>query len=645
MNLKSRIFMYAISSMTLVGCEQAESEDIMAALAFSGENRMHIEAVLNHFDQDSEKRDAVGYIVASMPFHHTSKGKRVCAYKECLKLFAEKGKDAAPQIDSLRQSMKRYPKNINDNDARSLDSVFLIKSLETAFRTREKYPWCKDLTEDEFRRYVLPYRVGNEELTFWRDSILKEYGSLADSLVTAGIKGRLEVANAILRRWNEKKFQWSSLLPSGPAVGLSNVYDKVGSCLEYAHGVVYLMRAFGIPSGIDMLPVCGGNNAAHFWPFIIDENGNTYAVNTNEPEWNKIETYGVRGGKVLRKEFGLNKSLLKGGENDVPRPPLFVYPLYDDVSRQYQASARQVKLSDIGVRGEPVYIAFTSGHRWIPVDMCMDGVNPSFDNIGKGFIAVVGVWRNGEIKPVTVPFEIPEEGDELRYINGSDETWEMTLFSKFGVTKDDSDLVYRSIGGVIEGSDDRSFSKCDTLWIIPELLRRKETYVNLPDDIPAYRYYRYKGADSTFCNIGELAFFRRGSDTAVRGNVIGTPGANPKNPDATFHKAFDGDHYTFFDYMKPSGGWTGMDFGNPIQICKVLIVPRNRDNYVRDGDKYELLYSTENGWKSAGIKISTSDSVNFVAPANRLYCLRNHSRGVDERIFEYDPQRRLQIFH
>ncbi|MDE6143420.1 MAG: transglutaminase-like domain-containing protein [Muribaculaceae bacterium] len=96
---------------------------------------------------------------------------------------------------------------------------------------------------------------------------------MIDSLVTAGVDDPLVAAQAIMEHWNRKEFRWTGQLPSGPALGYANVTDKAGTCREFAHGVVYLMRAAGIPSGIDMVPVRGENSAGHSWPFIIGKDG------------------------------------------------------------------------------------------------------------------------------------------------------------------------------------------------------------------------------------------------------------------------------------------------------------------------------------------------------------------------------------
>lgn len=111
---------------------------------------------------------------------------------------------------------------------------------------------------------------------------------------------------------------------------------------------------------------------------------------------------------------------------------------------------------------------------------------------------------------------------------------------------------------------------------------------------------------------------------------------------------FDGDPYTSFDYMYPSGGWVGLDFGRNVSIGSVVYAPRNRDNFIREGDTYELFYwdTDSAGWGSLGSHTATSDSLVYDnVPTEALLYLRNHTRGKDERIFMYDIASRRQIFY
>lgn len=80
----------------------------------------------------------------------------------------------------------------------------------------------------------------------------------------------------------------------------------------------------------------------------------------------------------------------------------------------------------------------------------------------------------------------------------------------------------------------------------------------------------------------------------------------------------------------------GLDLGRKVRVDRIVYTPRNRDNYVRPDDLYELFYCDKD-WKSAGKIKATADSLVFRdIPVNTVLLLRNHTRGLDERIFIYE---------
>lgn len=108
--------------------------------------------------------------------------------------------------------------------------------------------------------------------------------------------------------------------------------------------------------------------------------------------------------------------------------------------------------------------------------------------------------------------------------------------------------------------------------------------------------------------------------------------------------------YEEYTALRRNGGWVGLDLGRPQKLSHIMYAPRNRDNFIRHGDVYELFYwaSSEkpgkSGWQSIGIQKAASDSLNFLAPKGALLYLRNHTRGKDERAFTIDSLSGIQIF-
>ncbi|GAB1358787.1 hypothetical protein MASR1M31_05660 [Porphyromonadaceae bacterium] len=156
-----------------------------------------------------------------------------------------------------------------------------------------------------------------------------------------------------------------------------------------------------------------------------------------------------------------------------------------------------------------------------------------------------------------------------------------------------------------------------------------------------YRYARYKGAKGTSCGIAEIQLLDSNGNS-INGAVISSIQGSeiPKHESSN---AFDGDPYTSFYSPNLSDDWIGLDFGQPVEIATIVYSPRNRDNFIRQGDQYQLFYLNKEGWLPLEKQTAMSDSLNFKeTPTNTLLYLKNYTRGNDERIFIFKD--RTQVF-
>jgi hypothetical protein len=153
-----------------------------------------------------------------------------------------------------------------------------------------------------------------------------------------------------------------------------------------------------------------------------------------------------------------------------------------------------------------------------------------------------------------------------------------------------------------------------------------------------YRYWRYYSAPKAQGNIGEMDFFRQGQNVTGQGKIISSPNEE-KNYEK--HRAFDDDPLTFFSSPEPSDSWVGLDFGEPVNIDRLLYLPRTDGNMVCYGDEYELKY-WNNGWVSLGRKIADNACITFEnCPVGALFLLHDCTRGVEERIFTYENDKQV----
>lgn len=89
--------------------------------------------------------------------------------------------------------------------------------------------------------------------------------------------------------------------------------------------------------------------------------------------------------------------------------------------------------------------------------------------------------------------------------------------------------------------------------------------------------------------------------------------------------------------------WAGLELNKSQQIKKIVYLPRNDDNFIRDGQLYELFY-WDNKWVSLGQQKGDKATQILIynnAPTNALFLLRNLSCGLEERIFTYENKRQV----
>lgn len=230
------------------------------------------------------------------------------------------------------------------------------------------------------------------------------------------------------------------------------------------------------------------------------------------------------------------------------------------------------------------------------------------------------------------PFSVDVDSAKMEFYAPGKDAEDVVLFSKFGMIGEF--FLERMVGGVFEGSQSPGFEHPDTLFRIQDIPLRLCTAVRA-DSTKAYRYVRYFGPRGGFGNVSEVGFYSSWADAEpLKGDILGPQeGAHGSH---SYFNVFDGHTDTSYDHPFDYGGWAGLDLGEKKAIGKIVYTPRNRDNFVRKGDLYELLVCHGGKWKSAGTQVAQSDSLLFKGiPKHALLLLRDLSRGEAERLFEY----------
>ena len=631
--------------------EPLSSLDI--ALQSASENRKELEKILCHYRinmTDSLKYKAACFLIENMPFYFYSDGEQLENYKSYyVWLKPSKGKTSEQVADSVKKMFGAMSVSKNKRDIMEIDSAYLCHNIDWAFKVWQEQPWGKNISFETFCEYLLPYRIGDEPLSYWRETYYEKYNSLLDSLRMSDsldIEDPVVAANYLISKLPDKSYYYTSVTPYPFGhIGPEYVQYLSGTCREVTDFAVYLFRALGIPCAIDFVPVRSYINAGHFWLTTWNKDGEEYMTDFPQKLRPVRKNWWYRwddSSKVYRYTFSVNRGLYeqmaKYGEEVYP---FWRLPKFTDVTYGYGYNFKKELVIPLEKHyktkrsGKIAYLCVSDRDRWTPVDWTTyDAGHLAFQHVRNGSFMRVATYENGTLCFLTDPFYVDKHSNEICYYPAGKEKEDVVLYAKCDIGRENM-FRDRMIGGVFEGSNHPDFSEKDTLFIIQGRPNRLNTTVKSWSD-KEYRYLRYFGPPKSACNIAEVAFYEKNDTVALSGKIIGTPGCYQHDGTHEYTNVFDGKTWTSFDYHQPTGGWAGLDLGRKVRVDRIVYTPRNRDNYVRPDDLYELFYCDKD-WKSAGKIKATADSLVFRdIPVNTVLLLRNHTRGLDERIFIYE---------
>lgn len=243
-----------------------------AALQSAKNNRKELEKVLRHYQKnpaDSLKYKAACFLIENMPFYSYSTSKQLENYKSYYAwLKKSRGQTAKQVADSVKKVYGPLGEPEKKHDIREVDSAYLCNNIEWAFKVWREQPWGKNVSFETFCEYILPYRIEDETLEYWREMYYEKYNSLLDSLRMSDVLDKEDpiVAAKYLRdRLLDKEHYFTSTSPALMGhIGPRYVQYISGSCREATDFGIYLFRSLGIPCGVDFVPMRSGVNAGHF---------------------------------------------------------------------------------------------------------------------------------------------------------------------------------------------------------------------------------------------------------------------------------------------------------------------------------------------------------------------------------------------
>ena len=611
-----------ILSVAMTGC--SPKHDVEEVFRFAGDNRPQLEAVLEHYRESGErlKYKAAEYLIGNMGEDAAMEGPSLDRYYELLEEFNSRPDAEIFGLRALNDSIfaeGSFSDLKPSFDARTLDSAYLVSHIDRAFETWQS-PWAANLDFDEFCEYLLPYRIGDEVIEDWRTDYEEFYGPFLDSIASApgaALADFCEAVNSacatphLYSRYPKDK---PSLKPSV----LKNIVG--GSCDDYVSLFTYIARTFGIPVTTDFTPQWGNHSQGHKWCAIMGQDS-TYHFEI--------------GGELCSSMNNPFVYRLVKAYRNLDEPPYLA-----DVTAEY-CPVTDVRIRNLNTDSDDkaVYLCAFDDRQWIPVcGTRRKGRTAVFKDMEYPSVFLPMHFSGDALVPAGCPVLVDDKGETRELKPDTSRPVKVRLLRKFMDLRA-WEFVDSLRGGHFELASDKDFKDAYRIEL-PDSL--SYVYQDLEiEDTRRCRYLRYVPAACSPGNIAEIEVY--GTDGGhIRGGVIG----NYDSRD-TLHKmskAFDGDVLTYARCMSSQhDAWVGLDFGKEVEVSRICFLPRSDDNFIREGELYELCF-WDGRWVSLGTRTGSRQTQELIydnVPSNALLLLHNLSKGKEERIFTYENGRQV----
>ena len=414
---------------------------------------------------------------------------------------------------------------------------------------------------------------------------------------------------------------------------------KKATCYDYTVLGTYIFRSLGIPAGIDFVPQWANRNMGHDWSVIYT--GNRMEDYSFSALWDtlgyEIKSRDDKASKIFRRTYAkqANSLAMQNKAGDI-LPQTFQNPCIKDVTDSY-LNYKNITVSftrQPPKKREYAYLCNFNNQDWIPAYWGkIRGHTATFKKMGEDVVYLPAYYNQWAITPIADPFILNKEGKIKNLIPDHSKTQTMILKRKYktGSVLEKGKLL---VGGRFQVANKADFSDSLTVYKIKDIPEILYNSVNIALKKP-YRYFRFLSPPGSFGGeISEIEIYSMDS-IKLTGKVVGNrnclKGWEVEN-------VFDGDPLTSYLCNWGETGWAGLDFDKPTYIAYFRYLPRNDDNFIKEGEEYELFYWENYQWNSLGKQTGTSKQyLEYMnAPLNALFWLRNLTKGKEERIFTYE---------
>lgn len=619
--------LFLISGCWTDGYRQSLIEE---SLSVASSNATEISRVLSHYEDNDPRKEVAEYLIASMLGNQSISGVGI----DSVELLYREGPKVAPAwFDSLQLARGKHYASLprqSTTDLKELTATYLVENIEDAWQSYTSHNWNEGLTINDFCELILPYKRGNEAVSSWRRVYKDSLNRIADKVDSC--QSSVEAARIVASFIAPTPYNDQLSMPHRTAIDLLEA--PYGFCRDDCDRTLYAMRSFGIPVTVDMSPVSPDyNGLSHQWCVVYDNNDRMFRMFDNGrylPTRDSIHYDGRRKGKIFRQRVLPDYNRGASLPHDAPehlRDPRLV-----DVTASYFGH-NEISVPTEANYSEVVYLGvytYKNGFKAIDIGKNTWYGHTIFTDIEPDLIYFPIILHNRKAKVCGMPFMATKDGSIHSFIPDTTKIEHITLTRKMPIRFHQHEWFSRFKDFRIECGQSPE-GPWRVIHTINELPTSNYHKIILPEKVTD-RYIRIVDLNKPY--LAEVTAY---SDILLENKLqLSIVGDNKTQKRQA--AIVDGDILSWYACIDGENGVV-LRIDSQLPLQAIYVSPRNDDNYVVAGQRYELLYFYDGVWKSVAQKTSKSSVIDFDVPANSVMLLKNLSRGQEEQIFIWKNER------
>ncbi len=586
--------------------------------------------------------------------------------------------DAIKQINIYLQSIpwgnidESEEVSFEDTPLNTLSANKIKDHIDHCFFLRENSPLIKNIPEEDFYNYVLPYQA---RFGRYISASSKDFYDIISKYISCDIT---DISQSV-RLYSLTIDNFRNILGKYPfkyKTGFEEVFFKNvpgWDCYDVSNFGTAILNAIGIPTKSENVIAYKMLRGRHSHCAILESAGKYSTFSLEGADFYPIQmnTLSFSDGtmNILEEHFTIHShspQLLKNEGEDVP--DFLNNPKIEDITRSRLKTVSETIKLNAPTSNNLCYLASFNSYNgkspvaWAAIDKTDNSV--TFDNIILNRLYFPVLLQEQQYIDVASPFMYVEDSsspDKYRKIvfdnRKSNSKKDIFITRKFPRKENMIKVARDLIGTTVIASNESGFKNADTLYtldfeLIPYLQDLKL------NNSKAYQYYKIESpASSRKMNLSEVQYLT--SKSFQYKNIIAPTdlpllhkkGKNKVDKDLvrvledSIQKINKWPEYDGKMTTAP-GGYPRVTFRLkfPQVITHIRVAPLNADNGIEKGNAYKLLEYTNGNW----IPIQEEDAVyNHLycqkLKTNTLYWLKNLTKGTEELAF-YINDKKEQVF-